>query len=64
MIAQNAGPSLCNETRLTSSHDGNQAIDVKVEEFTDVQNEDDPEPILSAAKVDQEVSLIFVCQYM
>jgi hypothetical protein len=63
MTAQNAGPSLYSETCPTSSQDGNQAIDVKVEEFTDAQNEDDPEPILSAAKVDQEVSSMFVCQY-
>lgn len=61
MIAQNAGPSLCSETCLTSPHDGNEANDVKVEELTDAQNENGPEPILSAAKVDQEVSSVFVC---
>jgi hypothetical protein len=61
MIAQNAGPSLCSETCLTTSQDGNKTIDVKVEELTDAQNEDGPEPVLSAAKVDQEVSSMFVC---
>jgi hypothetical protein len=59
MIAQTAGPSLCSETCLTPSHDGNKAIDVKVEEHKDVQN--GPEPVFSETKVDQEVSLMFVC---
>jgi hypothetical protein len=37
-----AGPDSCSETCLTSSHDGNQLVGIKVEEVTDIQEEEDP----------------------
>jgi hypothetical protein len=37
-----AGPDSCSETSLTSSHDGNQLVSIKVEEGTDIQEEEDP----------------------
>ncbi|XP_021927598.1 zinc finger and SCAN domain-containing protein 5B-like [Zootermopsis nevadensis] len=38
-------PDLCSETCLTPSHDGNQVISIKAEDFTDTENEED-DPLL------------------
>lgn len=59
---QNGGPDLYSETYLTS-YDENQATDVRVEEFTDAQDEDYLESIFSALKGDQEVRCMFVCPF-
>jgi hypothetical protein len=37
-----AGPDSSSKICLTSSHDGNQVVSIKVEEVTDMQEEEDP----------------------
>jgi hypothetical protein len=49
-----------------SSLDGNQAVDIKVEELSDAQVEGEEDPLLitpPAMKVEKEVSSTFVCKF-
>jgi hypothetical protein len=55
-----AEPGSCSETCLTSSHDDNQVIHIKVEERKDVEEED---PLLipfTPVKAEYEVSILCV----
>jgi hypothetical protein len=55
-------PGSYSETSLTSSHDGNQVINIKVEDFADTQEEEDPLLIkLPVMKSEHEVSYMSVC---
>jgi hypothetical protein len=47
-------PGSCTETSPTSSYDGNHAINIKVEEVSDVEEEDNP-----GIKVEHAVSSFF-----
>jgi hypothetical protein len=52
----------CSDTCLTSSHDGNQVIDIKVEDVTDIQEQEDL--LLTdfpAVETEHEVSCMSVC---
>jgi hypothetical protein len=53
-------PGSCTETCPTSSRDANQAINVKVEEVSDVEEEENPVPIsFPGIKPEQAVSSLF-----
>ena len=57
-----AEPDLCNEMCLTSSHGGNKVTDIKVEEVTDVTDEEDEEPMtFPVMKAETEVTCLSVC---
>jgi hypothetical protein len=57
-------PGLCSETCLTA-HDGNQAIDVKFQKGSDIEEEDDPVAItFPALKAEQEVSCVSMCPWL
>jgi hypothetical protein len=50
-------PGSCNETRATFFDDGSGVINVKVEDVTDIQVEEDPVPLsCSLVKGEHEVS--------
>lgn len=50
-------PDICNETCVASSYDGNQVIDIKVEEVTCIKEEEDPQSVSSPViKTEHEVS--------
>jgi hypothetical protein len=52
----------CSKTRLTSAGDAHEDLNVKVEEGTDVEEEEIPMPIFCEVKIEQdEVSYVFVC---
>jgi len=53
---------LYNETCVVESYDGNQVIDIKVEEVPYIKEEDDPESVSSPdIKIGHEVSIMPVC---
>jgi hypothetical protein len=55
-------PGSYSETCITSPPDGNQIIDMKVEDVTDIQVKEDPMPVtFPVIKGEQEVSFISVC---
>jgi hypothetical protein len=55
-------PGLCDETCVTSSDDGNQVIDIKVEEDNDVKEEDGPELVTSPlTEAEHEVCHVTQC---
>lgn len=55
-------PGSSSETRLVSSYDGNQAASIKIEENTDVKEEEDPESVTSSLiKTEHEVSYMSMC---
>jgi hypothetical protein len=57
-------PGLCNETCPTS-HDGSQAIDVKFQKGSDIEEDDDPVAItFPALKPEHEVSCISVVRHV
>jgi hypothetical protein len=65
MVLQNcvdslrSGPVSCSETCLRSSDDRNEIIDIKVEEATDIKQEELPEPIqFRTIKTETEVSFV------
>jgi hypothetical protein len=50
------------ETCAPSSHDGVQAVNIKVEEASDVEDEEDPVPMkFMEVKLEDEVSCMSVC---
>ena len=52
-------PGSCDEAYVTSSDDGNQVIDIKVEEDSDVKEENDSEQIKSSETgTESEVSCV------
>jgi hypothetical protein len=52
----------CSKTFLTSAGDTHEVLNIKVEEGTDVDEEEIPMPVLCAVKVEQdEVSYVCVC---
>lgn len=52
----------CSKTCLTSAGDAREVLNVKVEEGTDVDEEEIPMPVFCEVKVEQdEVSRVFVC---
>lgn len=56
-------PDLYSETCLTPSHDGNQVISIKAEDFTDTENEEE-DPLLiqfPVIKPEFEVSCVSMC---
>jgi hypothetical protein len=56
-------PSSYSETSLTSSHDDNQVIDIKAEDVTDIQEEEEEDPLLITSpviKAENEVSCMSV----
>jgi hypothetical protein len=62
MVLQNcvdslrSGPVSCSETCLRSSDDRNEIMDIKVEEATDIKEEEHPEPIpFQTIKTEPEV---------
>jgi hypothetical protein len=68
MVLQNcvdslrSGPVSCSETCLRSSGDGNEIIDIKVEDPTGIKEEELPEPILlRTIKMEPEVSFVSSC---
>lgn len=53
---------LYNETCVAESYDGNQVIDMKVEDVPYIKEEDDPESVSSPdIKIGHEVSFMPVC---
>jgi hypothetical protein len=55
---------LYNETCVAESYDGNQVIDIKVEEVPYIKEEDDPESLSSPdIKIGHEVSFMPVCPF-
>jgi hypothetical protein len=53
-------PGSCTETYSTSSHDANQAINIKVEDVSDVEEEENPVPIsFPGIKAEHAVSCFF-----
>jgi hypothetical protein len=55
-------PGSCNEACSASSDDGNQIIDIKVEEDTDIKEEDDSEQTKSPVTgTESEVSRMSAC---
>jgi len=55
-------PGSCDEAYITSSDDGNQVIDIKVEEDSDVKEENDSEQIKSPVTgTESEVSSMSKC---
>jgi len=53
---------LYNETCVAESYDGNQVVDIKVEEVPYIKEEDDPESVSSPdIKIEHEVSFMPVC---
>jgi hypothetical protein len=52
-------PGSCTDTCPTSSHDANQAINIKVEEILDKEEEEDPLPIFPGVKAEHAVSSLF-----
>jgi hypothetical protein len=54
-------PGSCEETCLMSSGDGNKFLFIKVENVTDIKEDDDPEPVTAPViKTEHEVSCICV----
>ena len=52
----------CSKTHLTSAGDAHEDLNVKVEEGTDVEEEEIPMPVFCEVKIEQdEVSYVFVC---
>jgi hypothetical protein len=55
-------PGPRSETYPTSSHDANQAMNIKVEEDSHIKEEEDPVPVsCEAIKAELEVSCVSVC---
>jgi hypothetical protein len=58
-------PGSHSEACVSPSHLGNQAVSIKVEEFSHVQDEEDPVPMaVVEIKVEPEVSCVPVCQLL
>lgn len=52
----------CSKTCLTSAGDAHEVLNMKVEEGTDVDEEEIPMPVFCEVKVEQdEVSYVFLC---
>jgi hypothetical protein len=51
----------CNQTCVTSSCDGTEAIDIKTEDISDVEEEQDPMPTINA---EPEVGCMSVCLFL
>jgi len=52
----------CSKTCLTSAGDADEVLNIKVEEGTDVDEEEIPMPLFCAVKVEQdEVSYVSLC---
>jgi hypothetical protein len=59
--SQKDAPGSHSEACLSSPHSGEQAVDIKVEEFSDVEVEDDPAPMtFIGIKAEHEVSCVSV----
>jgi hypothetical protein len=57
VVLQKHVRDVCSETYPASSHDVNQAINIKVEEVSDVEVEEKPVPVTSVGiKAEHEVS--------
>jgi hypothetical protein len=57
-------PGSYSEIYLTPSHDGNQVINIKVEDFVGMQEEEEEDPLLikfPVMKSEHEVSCMSVC---
>jgi ferredoxin len=55
-------PGLCSETCPASSHEGNGGIRIKTEAVSDMEQEEDPVPmLLPGIKAECEVSCMSVC---
>ena len=55
-------PGACNEACSVSSDDGNQFLFIKVENVTDIKEDDDTKPMTSPViKTEHEVSCMSVC---
>jgi hypothetical protein len=55
----------CNEACLTSCHDGNEVINIKVEEVIDTEEEEDPLLItFPAIKTENEVSSTYLLSFL
>jgi hypothetical protein len=55
-------PGLYSETRLASSYDGYEATDIKVEQISDKEDDEDPVPVIYPAVKDKhKVSCMLVC---
>jgi hypothetical protein len=63
MDLQKHAPGPCSETFAASSHDANQAVNIKVEEVSDVEVEEErPVPMtFIGIKAEHEVSCVSVC---
>jgi hypothetical protein len=60
--SQKDEPGSHSEACPSSSHDGDQAVNIKVEEFSDVDNGEDPLPMtIVGIKVEHEVSCMSLC---
>jgi hypothetical protein len=56
--SQKGAPGSHSEAHTLSSHDGDQAVNIKVEEFSDVEDREDPVPMtFVGVKAEHEVSL-------
>jgi hypothetical protein len=58
MGLERAVPSSCSETCPTSSHDANQVMNIKVEQISDVEEEEDP-LTFPRIKTEHEVSCTY-----
>jgi hypothetical protein len=55
--SENCVPVPCSETHPTASHDANQAVNIKVEEVSDIEVEEHPVPMTFVGiKSEHEVS--------
>lgn len=57
MNSQKDEPRSHSETHPSSSHDGDQAVKIKVEEFSDIEDREDPMPMtVVGMRAEHEVS--------
>jgi hypothetical protein len=55
-------PGSHSEACASSSHDGDQAVSIKVEEFSDIEDREDPVPMtFVGVKAEHEVSFMSLC---
>jgi hypothetical protein len=61
LYSQKDIPGSHSEACASSSHDGHQAVSIKIEEFSDVEDEDPVPMTFVEIKVEHEVSCMSLC---
>jgi hypothetical protein len=60
--SQKDEPGSHSEACPSLSHDGDQAVNIKIEEFSDTEDREDPVPVtIVGIKAEYEVSCMFLC---